>query len=63
MELIFPKTEPHFHVSEIEDNLSKTPNVKTIRVDYLHGFMNYYSNNYNEQGYREQVDLLCVDAN
>ena len=63
VELIFPKYEPHFDVLELQACFYKTPNVKTSRVDYLHGFMNYYSNNYNQQGYREQVALLCANAN
>ena len=63
VELVFPKSEPHFDVLELQASLSKKPNVKTTVVDYLHGFMNYYSNNYNQQAYNEQVALLRRRAN
>ena len=59
VELIFPKSEPHFNVSKLQASLSKTPKVSTTKVDYLHGFMNFHSDNYSEQGYKEQIHLLC----
>jgi len=58
VELIFPKSEPHFNVSELIASLSKTPKVTTTQVDYLHGFMNSYSDNFNRQAYNEQLELL-----
>ena len=58
IELVFPKSEPHFDVLELEENLSKVKNVKTIKVGYLHGFMNSYSSNFNREAYREQVESL-----
>jgi len=58
IELIFPKSEPHFNVSELIVNLSKTPRVTTTQVDYLHGFMNFYSDNFNQQAYNEHLELL-----
>ncbi len=61
--LIFPKIEPHFDVVELQVSLSRKNNVKTEKVDYLHGFMNYYSNNYSEIGYTEHIDLLSLIAN
>ena len=62
IELIFPKSEPHFDVCELQANLSKKQNVKTIKVDYLHGFMNYYSSNYNQVAYQDQVKWLRTIA-
>jgi len=59
VELIFPKSEPHFNVSELITRLSKTPKVTATQVDYLHGFMNVYSDNFNKQAYNEQLELLC----
>ena len=56
--LVFPKSEPHFDVVELQDNLRKKANVKTKKVEYLHGFMNYHSNNYNSFGYNEHINLL-----
>lgn len=47
VELVFLKNESHFDVLELQAHLAKKRNVKTTQVDYLHGFMNYYSNNYN----------------
>ena len=58
VELIFPCSEPHFDVLELQTRLSKTPNVKTSTAEYLHGFMNCYSKNYSQQAYQEQVDFL-----
>lgn len=60
IELIFPKSEPHFNVSSLQTELSKKQNVKTIKTDYLHGFMNYYSTNYNKVAYTEQLNWLST---
>ena len=57
--LIFPKSEFHFDVVELQNRLSKKVNVKTKKVEHLHGFMNYYSNNYSSFGYTEHINLLC----
>lgn len=62
IELIFPKSESHFDVLELQASLAKKPNVKTSKIDCLHGFMNYESDNYNQQAYKEMVDLLCKNA-
>lgn len=62
IELVFPSIEPHFDVLALQNNLSQKQNVKTIKVDYLHGFMNFYSSNYNQAAYDEQVKLLCSNA-
>ncbi|OUS30726.1 hypothetical protein A9Q98_04260 [Thalassotalea sp. 42_200_T64] len=59
IELVFPKTEPHFDVSALAAELVNKQHVTTRRVDYLHGFMNSCSNNYHPKGYAEQVNLLC----
>ncbi|PKI17994.1 hypothetical protein [Colwellia sp. 12G3] len=56
--LIFPRSEPHFDVSELIEKLTKKPNVNITKVEYLHGFMNYHSSNFNETGYKEHVILL-----
>ena len=60
--LVFPKSEPHFDVVELQNSLSKKANVKTKKVEYLHGFMNYYSSHYNEFGYTEYIDFLCSNV-
>ncbi|WNC72861.1 dienelactone hydrolase family protein [Thalassotalea psychrophila] len=62
IELIFPKSEPHFSVASLQAELAKKQNVKAIKVDYLHGFMNYHSSNYNQAAYKEQINWLSTNA-
>jgi len=59
MELVFPKKEPHFDVIKLQTELAKKQNVKALRVNSLHGFMNYYSDNFDQTAYRDQVNRLC----
>ncbi|MBA6351201.1 hypothetical protein [Colwellia sp. BRX9-1] len=56
--LIFPKNEAHFDVIELIKKLEVKANVKITQVEYLHGFMNYHSNNFNNTGYQKYVTLL-----
>lgn len=58
VDLIFPKKEFHFDIQELKNYLSKKKNVNIIQVNYLHGFMNLYSTNYNESAYNEQLIWL-----
>ncbi|PLY05224.1 MAG: hypothetical protein C0625_14440 [Arcobacter sp.] len=58
VELIFPKKEFHFDVLKLKNDLSKKNNVHTTEVDYLHGFMNLHSTNYNQSAYNEQINWL-----
>lgn len=60
IELIFPESEPHFNVSELQANLSTKQNVKTVRTNCLHGFMNSLSINYNQLAFQDQVDRLSA---
>jgi dienelactone hydrolase len=60
--LVFPKSELHFDVTELIKNLETKPNVKISQVDYLHGFMNYHSSNFNHVGYKEHITLLRSTA-
>ena len=62
VELIFPKKEPHFDVLELQAELSKKKNVKIMQTNYLHGFMNLYSSNYNQSAYIEQLNWLRLNA-
>lgn len=57
-ELIFPQSEPHFDVAVLQSQLSERKNVTTRRVEYLHGFMNKHSDNYNQAGYDIQIEWL-----
>ncbi len=58
VELIFPKSELHFDVLTLRDTLTNKPKVKALQVDFLHGFMNKHSNNFNQTGYDEHIKLL-----
>lgn len=59
MNLVFPKSEPHFDVVELQNILSLKAKVNAERVEYLHGFMNYHSTNYSHSGYTKYLDFLC----
>ena len=58
LELIFPKLEGHFDVEQLQTELSTKQNVKASKVDYLHGFMNACSTNYDPLGYQQQLNWL-----
>jgi len=61
--LLFPKWESHFDVAELIEKLKNPPHVNTTQVDYLHGFMNYYSSNFNKSGYTQHMALLRETIN
>ncbi|MCW8831784.1 MAG: hypothetical protein OQK03_00505, partial [Colwellia sp.] len=58
IKLVFPKSEPHFDVIKLKQLLEHKQKVSIVQTDYLHGFMNQYSKNYNAIGYDEHVMLL-----
>jgi len=51
MKLILPKYEEHFSINELAIKLRGKPNVMLEHCNYLHGFMNKLSVNFNEVGY------------
>jgi dienelactone hydrolase len=53
--LIWPQSEEGFSISALIQELSGKQNVQQQRSDYLHGFMNKLSINYNEKA----VALYC----
>ncbi|WP_024954538.1 dienelactone hydrolase family protein [Sulfurospirillum arcachonense] len=59
--LIFPKYEKHFDVEKLQNELVQKKNVEITTVNHFHGFMNYYSTNYNEKEYIKQIDLLRLN--
>ena len=61
LELVFPKKELHFDVLELQTVLAKKSNVNIIATDYLHGFMNLYSDNYDTAAYVEQLKWLRLN--
>jgi dienelactone hydrolase len=61
--LVFPKRESHFDVLELINKLKQKPNVKITQVEYLHGFMNHHSSNFNKVGYLNYMTLLRAAVN
>lgn len=49
--LIFPASEQHFSVTELIDRLKHNSQIEIEQSHYLHGFMNSYSEHFNQQGY------------
>jgi dienelactone hydrolase len=62
IDLYFPRHEPHFNVLELIEEVSKKPLARAIKTDYLHGFMNERSENYDNVGYSEYLTLLRREA-
>lgn len=56
--LIFPKMETHFNVDDVIIELANKPSVNTTKLEYLHGFMNERSQNYDEKGSQKCWQLL-----
>lgn len=56
--LIFPQKEAHFDVGNLNIKLNKKENVMSKQVDFLHGFMNHQSNNFNLQAYESHLNSL-----
>lgn len=56
--LIFPEQELHFDVCNLIKVLEVKNKVDIVKTKYLHGFMNVYSDNFNEQAYNYYVDLF-----
>lgn len=60
---VFPKNETHFNVFSLHNNVAKKDNVTSMQVDYLHGFMNTHSCNFNDDGYQYHLRLLKQQSN
>jgi dienelactone hydrolase len=56
--MVFPKSELHFDVTELIKTLEEKRYVKIKRVDYFHGYMNSNSINFNPIGYKDSVEIL-----
>jgi len=59
--LILPKHEPHFDVLILKHQLEHKAKVTVEQVQYLHGFMNLYSDNFDQLGYNEYLDFLVKE--
>lgn len=58
LQLILPKVEQHFNVAELAADLADCENLTIVKTEYLHGFMNQCSVNYDEQAQGQQLRLL-----
>lgn len=56
--LIMPKSEPHFSINEHIHALKDKKNTTIEHSEYLHGFMNHLSKNYHQQAYDHYVSVL-----
>jgi dienelactone hydrolase len=54
----FPKSEPHFSVDELIGILNNKVGVNCFKTDFLHGFMNKKSKNFNEVGLLKYLKIL-----
>ena len=59
--VIFPKYESHFSVTALQQEVQKHALVSTKRCNYLHGFMNTHSTNFNEYAYTYYTQWLCSE--
>jgi len=58
--LIFPTVERHFDVQALAQELSVKTNVNIDIVNYLHGFMNRHSDNFNIIAYNNHLARLLT---
>lgn len=61
MQLIFPSSESHFLVSKLIRSLEGKDNIEILRADFLHGFMNSHSENFDQSGYDQFIKTLCKE--
>jgi len=59
VQLVFPRHENRFSVSELIKQLKTTKRVKIHQAPYLHGFMNFHSPNFNPIAYAKYLKALC----
>jgi len=56
--LILPKYEDHFSITQLAEQLKGKTNVNLESTEYLHGFMNELSTNYNKEAANEYLTIL-----
>lgn len=56
--VIFPRHEDQCDVDAIHDTLCGRNNITCIKTQYLHGFMNPCSRNFQEEGFRTYMNWL-----
>lgn len=62
IDLLFPEKEDHFDVLALQAELSQKKNVEITQTNYLHGFMNLHSDNYNQAAYNEHINGLFMQT-
>lgn len=58
VDLVLPKSEPHFSVDDLIEGMRAHPMVTCHKTSYLHGFMNILSDNYDTIGYEQWMSWL-----
>ena len=58
LQLILPKYEQHFSVAQLAADLADCENLTIVKTEYLHGFMNQCSVNYDRQACQKQLQQL-----
>ncbi len=62
VEFVVPKFEPGFNIDKFAQNMSKKSNVNIYKTNFLHGFMNSLSKNFNHGGYKEYIEWICANS-
>jgi len=62
-QLFFPAHEKHFSVDEVIQSLSKKPTVECIKTNYLHGFLNPLSLNFDQTSSQYFIEKLSKITN
>jgi len=58
VELVLPKFEPGFNIDKFAQNMSGKTNVNVYETNFLHGFMNSLSKNFNHAGYKNYIEWI-----
>ncbi len=58
VELVLPKFEPNFDIEQFALNMSGKTNVNVNKTNFLHGFMNALSKNFNHAGYKNYIEWV-----
>lgn len=58
---IAPKSEQHFEIGSVVDSLTNKSQVDVIEAEYLHGFMNACSDNFNKDATEQFIVRLTKD--
>ncbi len=58
VEMVFPREEPHFDVTRLCRTLGLKHRVFCRQTNYLHGFMNPRSKNFDPQGYERYLQII-----